>query len=514
MLTELPRALVNQIVLLLIVIIVLSGLMVWQTAEAMGQLNPYAPDLMFQLILASFVTLYGTSYFLRRSDVLGRLAGEHEALERLAYTDLLTGLNGRQRLNEHLDARTAQEAPFALLFVDVDSFKVVNDTLGHAAGDELLKHLARQLVQHSPPGSEVFRISGDEFVILLTPEHPPEETAQHLISQVASQYHEGLGVLTTLSIGVACYPADARTPAQLLRHADSAMYSAKQMGRRQVRRYRPELDAVNERHGQLTRELGHALTAGQFHLVFQPIYHLDTLRIVKVEALLRWHHPKLGYISPAEFIPVAERSGLILPIGEFVLGEVCRAAKQWPDLIVTMNVSPMQLNSEGFVQQLSAALQRNELAPQRIEVELTETALFHDPQRATFSTAALCDLGVGLSLDDFGSGYSNLLRLGSLPLTGVKLDRSIAEQLHDSRSRDFALAMIKATFLMTESLGVPLTAEGIENPDLVPELLSLGCTLGQGYGLNRPMTEQALSETLCKENADPHAHAPQNLGTV
>lgn len=466
--------------------------------------DPDMVRILLQVNLACAASLYGAGYFLKRNDELGRLYGERRTLSRLAYTDLLTGLPGRLSLEAELRRLTLPEPrPFALLMVDVDSFKIVNDTLGHAMGDELLRSVATELRRLAGTQARVFRMSGDEFVVLLpgVSGNEAEQLATRLQSEASTRPSLTVGVEATLSIGVSLCPDDATDAGELLRHADSAMYAVKRAGRRHVRRYRPEQDAATERFQVLARDLGHALSRGELGLVFQPVYRLRDLQVLKAEALLRWDHPTLGPVSPAEFIPVAERVGLVKPIGDWVLLEACRAVKQWPGLIISVNVSALQLLWSDFVPSVMDTIRRVGLDVSCLELELTETALLYEDDRAIRALHELRELGVKVSIDDFGSGYSNLARLRSMPLSGVKLDRSIIQELTSERHGEFARALTHAAVGISRNMQVSLTAEGIETPEHLAVVRTLGCDLGQGYGLARPLSAPNLTALLAQSGS-------------
>ncbi|MFT2721457.1 putative bifunctional diguanylate cyclase/phosphodiesterase [Deinococcus sp. A31D244] len=469
---------------------------------------------LLQLTLTSGVILLITSVFQRYASQSSQVAGEQAALRKLTFTDILTGLPGRARLQEQLQELTVPgSAPFALLYVDVDGFKIVNATLGHAAGDDLLRVLAGELQRLSGPESQVYRLSADEFVVLLPgadAEHA-DWTGQVLLHEAAIEPSARVGVETTLSLGLSLYPHDSLDGAELMRHADSALAAVKRAGRRQLRRYHPEQDAATEREQVLARELGHALPRQQLTLVFQPVVRLQNSRIVKAEALLRWQHPTLGAVPPGEFIPVAERSGLINPIGSWGLHEACRAALAWPELTISVNVSAVQLLQFEFRSTVRDALTRSGLPASRLELELTETAVLYEDERAARTLQELRDLGVLVSIDDFGSGYSNLMRLRTLPITGVKMDRSITADLTSPESGQFARALTLAVRGITRNLGVDLTAEGIETPEHLRAVQDLGCQLGQGYGLGRPMTARQLSEQLAHPACLEDRSAPHHV---
>ncbi|GAA0523121.1 putative bifunctional diguanylate cyclase/phosphodiesterase [Deinococcus depolymerans] len=501
-----PRSMIHTLNALLGSVVCLSMVILAAPLLRGETLQPDVIRALLHLNLSAAVTLHLTSLFMRRHEDLGQRRGEQNALRTLTGTDLLTGLPGRTRLQEDLRLMTQPGAgPFALLHVDVDGFKIVNATLGHPAGDTLLRVLSRELERLSGPQAQVYRLSGDEFVVLL-PGVTPEQAdwiGQVLLHEAAIEPSAQVGVETTLSIGLTLYPHDSSDPDELLRHADSALFAVKRAGRRRLRRYHPEQDALTERAQLLARELGGALSRQELTLVFQPVYRLSDHRIVKAEALLRWTHPSLGRVSPAEFIPVAERSGLITPIGTWVLNEACRAALAWPDLTISVNVSAVQLLQFEFRATVQAALTRSGLPPVRLELELTETAVLYEDTRTARALHELREMGVKISIDDFGSGYSNLMRLRTLPITGVKLDRSITADLTDPAAAQFAQALTLAVAGIARNLGADVTAEGIETPAHLQAVRQLRCQLGQGYGLALPMPAADLTERLTRPITSP-----------
>ncbi|WP_157445121.1 putative bifunctional diguanylate cyclase/phosphodiesterase [Deinococcus actinosclerus] len=491
MLTDLARPVRRILNWMMAGVVTLSAVVAVRPLLIGHPLDMAALRALLQINLSALVSLYGASFFLRRSDLLGRAQGEQQVLRQLVYTDLLTGLPGRVRLSEQLRTLTGQGRPFAVLFVDVDAFKVVNDTLGHAVGDELLCVVAQELQRLAPQGSFVYRLSGDEFVVLLPQanDRAAQWEAQRLLQLVPVRPSLQVGMDITLSIGVSVYPDDATDAETLLRHADSAVYAVKRAGRRQVRRYQPQQDAATERFQVLARDLSLALSRRELSLHYQPVFCLREMRPVKAEALLRWRHPQLGMVSPGEFIPVAERVGLIAPIGAWVLRAACREALRWDDVTVSVNVSAVQLLQAEFPQVVRSALKDTGLSARRLELELTETAALYEDDRAAWVLHELRLLGVGLSIDDFGSGYSNLSRLRALPITGVKLDRSCIEGLPDGPGGAFARALLEAVMGLTRYLPLDLTVEGIESAAQLAALQELDCPLGQGHGLSRPLTD-------------------------
>lgn len=477
---------------LLWLVAALSAALVLQRSLADGTLDRDLLRVALQLNLAAWTVLYGTGFFLRRVSALSQLRHEQQTLRQLAYHDLLTGLPGRLSLEERLAELTHPPAQrFALLLVDVDSFKVINDTLGHAVGDQLLQAVGGELARVAGQEAQVYRLSGDEFVALLpgVTAGQAEHTARHIQEEAVRMPSARVGVDTTLSIGLSLCPDDAQTPGELLRHADSAMYAVKRSGRRSVRRYQPEQHAATERFQLLARDLGHALSRGELQVHYQPIFSLTDGEIVKIEALARWQHPELGAIGPSEFIPVAERVGLITPIGLWVLEQACRDLSRLPELGLSVNVSGLQLMRRDFVPGVLDILASLDVAPGQLELELTETTLLHEDERAVSALRALQGHGVKVALDDFGAGYSNLTRLRDLPISHVKLDRSFMSCFQNGSPEECrqAITLLRAVLDIARSLNVSVTAEGLETPALVRLAMEMGCDLGQGYGLSFPM---------------------------
>ena len=462
--------------------------------------EPQVIQVLLQLLLSSATGYVYMSYFIQRVQQSRFSEGEHEALARLAYTDLLTGLPNRLRLQEELERRTAAEEAFAVLVIDLDSFKVVNDTLGHNAGDTLLCAVT-EVLRASPDTQAAFRLNGDEFVVLLSGVSGPEAIAGAQAVQARALRHPLMQreVASTLSIGVSLYPEDASSASEVLRHADSPMSAVKRSGRGQVRRYQSEYDAQTERFQLLARELAQAFYDGQgFSLAYQPIYDLASGVPVKVEALLRWRHPQLGQISPAEFIPIAERTGQIAQIGLWVLDEACRAAQAWPQLRLSVNVSAVQLSRPEFAAQLFGVLDSTGMTTQRLELELTETALLHENEQVQLNIEQLYQRGIGLTIDDFGAGYSNLSRLRAPWVRGVKLDRSLTSDLPEP-SGEFSRQLTRNAANLAQYQHTVITAEGLESAAHVEAARQLGCPLGQGYALSYPLTAEQLSGLLAAQ---------------
>ncbi|MCY1702078.1 putative bifunctional diguanylate cyclase/phosphodiesterase [Deinococcus sp. SL84] len=447
-----------------------------------------------QLLLASLLAYLGVQYFTERMHQLRFHEGERKVLSRMAYHDLLTSLPNRRSLEDELARLTAPGSPaFALLFIDVDSFKVVNDTMGHDQGDRLLQLVSERLSAAAP--AQAFRLSGDEFVMVL-PQAGGEqasELARQLQHDIAERSDRELGLNISLSIGISCFPDDGAAAHELLRHADSAMYAVKREGRGQIKPYQPEQDQATERFQHIAQAIGQGQAPQQdgFYLLYQPIFDLRTGRIVKAEALLRWTHAELGQLSPAEFVPVAEQIGQMPRLGLWVLEEACHEACRWPAGVrVSVNVSAYQLTRADFAAQVRDILARSGLSSAALEIELTETAQLYTDERVEQNLAALDELGVALSIDDFGAGYANLTRLRSLQLSGIKLDRSLTEHLPSGD--EFSHLITEAVSALAYHYSLDLTAEGLETQEHVEVVYEMGCSLGQGFALAPPLTAPEL----------------------
>ena len=471
---------------------------------------------LIELNLANTVLLALTSAFISFKEAYVRTEARMEVAERFAFTDSLTELPNRPNLQGELDARLERarmrNTQVAVLFIDVDGFKVINDTLGHDTGDELLRQFAERLKGIVRNRDFLARISGDEFVLVLEDiEHVDTASfvAQKLqASLVTPFYVSNQQYSVTASIGISIYPDDAADSDTLLRHADTAMYRVKRSGKNGVQRYRDESDAHRERQRALERELRSALQNEQIALQYQPLHELASGRVRKVEALVRWHHPAFGHVPPAEFIPIAEQSGMIVSLGEWILEEACRQAKAWQHLTgegvkVAVNVSPMQFSQPSFYGAVVHALEKNGLMPEFLELELTEGIVMHGVDHVTSTLGRLQRLGVSIAIDDFGTGYSSLAYLRDLPIDSVKIDRSFVRDLDSPlRGPQFALALIEAIARLAQHLDLEVVAEGIETESQRRLLQDLGCQLGQGYLFAKPMPPNELQ---------PYLHRPSSV---
>ena len=375
----------------------------------------------------------------------------------------------------------------AVLCLDLDNFKGVNDTLGHPIGDGLLGAIAERLRGTVREGDTIARLGGDEFAILQADATPQAAGAlARRLAEIISEPIEidGQEINSGVSIGIALAPNDGSAADHLMKCADLALYRAKAEGRGTFRFFEPDMDARIQARRALEVDLRRALAAGEFALAYQPQINLASNDLVAMEALLRWNHPERGAVPPAEFIPLAEEMGLIVPLGEWVLREACKDAARWPDPIkVAVNLSPVQFRKRGLVTMVTQALAAARLAPHRLELEITEAVLLQDDEAIVTMLHELRALGVRISMDDFGTGYSSLSYLRSFPFDKIKIDRSFVKDI--DRNRDSAV-IIKAIASLGHSLGIETTAEGIETEEQLELVRRAGCTEMQGYLVSPP----------------------------
>jgi len=429
------------------------------------------------------------------------IAERERRITQLAFNDSLTGLPNRAFFRRHLDFELHQagrrEGKLALLCVDLDNFKAVNDTLGHPVGDELLRAVAGRLTA-SVRDSLVARLGGDEFIIILSrcDDHDAvASVADRLVRALAEPLQvDGQELTIGASIGIAVSPWDGSDPDTLLKHADLALYRAKDEGKGTYRFFEAEMNARAQARRRLETDLRRAVAEGQFELYFQPLFDLETNRISAFEALLRWHHPERGMVPPGEFIPLAEETGLIVPIGTWVVQEACRHAARWPDDVrVAVNISSVQFSKSGLAELLLQALAASGLDPKRLEVEITESIFLESTDSILSVLHSLRSLGVRIALDDFGTGYSSLSYLQSFPFDKIKIDRSFIEQL---LSRSGSTAIVRAITSLARALGMETTAEGVENSEQLEELRLQGCSSVQGYLFSQPIDAASVLRML------------------
>lgn len=459
-------------------------------------------------------------------DLNGEITQREKAEERirqLAYYDIVTGLPNRQMLKEMLDRALTDaarnKACLALVYLDLDHFKEVNDTLGHSAGDELLRQVSGRLLEcvrfgdaiaRSPEEGEqderelttVSRQGGDEFTILLSPMRSSEDAsrvAERIVEEIRKPFTiNNTEVVVGTSVGIAIYPDDGTDSETLIEHADTAMYHAKESGGNDFQYFTQSMKVAALRRVRLENDLRQAIDSEAFRLVYQPKFNMSDQSVAGVEALIRWTNPATGSDEPGGFIGVCEESGLIVPIGEWVLREACRQGKAWEHsdigpIRVAVNVSGRQFRDDALLPMVERILAETELPPQLLELEVTETAMIEDEDEAVKTLRALKNLGVHISLDDFGTGYSSLNLVHRLPLDSLKVDGSFIrgiEQNADSRT------IVRSIVLLGQGLGLEVVAEGVETEAQIEFLRSCGCNQIQGYWYMRPVPSDELAQKL------------------
>jgi diguanylate cyclase (GGDEF)-like protein/PAS domain S-box-containing protein len=417
-----------------------------------------------------------------------------DRIARMARFDTLTGLPNRLHVNEAL-TRALEEAAHwrtrcAFMMIDLDRFKAVNDTLGHPVGDRLLGRVSERLAQMMGENEIVGRLGGDEFAVVVRDARDPakvEGLARCIIDRLSQPYDVDEHTLYIgASVGVATSPRDGETAETLVRSADLALYRSKERGGGVFHAYEPQFHSDAEERRVLELALRKALQNGELHLHYQPVVTADDGSLRGFEALLRWQHPTLGAISPAKFVPIAEETRLIAPIGEWVVRTACQEAARWPaEVTVAVNVSPEQLHSPQFVQVVASALAQSGLPAHRLELEVTESVFLREGTGATKVLERVLDLGVKLSLDDFGTGYSSLGYLSRTRFSSIKVDRSFVQAA--ARGTPEAIAIIRAVVALANSLGMATTAEGVETEGELGMIQELGCTRIQGFYFGRPL---------------------------
>src|SRR6185437_8960254 len=424
----------------------------------------------------------------------------------LAYHDSLTGLGNRLLFKEQLDEALRDVSvtphPLAVLFLDLDGFKAVNDTLGHSVGDLLLKCIATKLRDLLPSTDRIARLGGDEFAILQMSSPQPTSSTQlaERIIDIVGQPHniDGHEATVGASVGITIARPGEMSTESLLKSADLAMYSAKSEGRGTFRIFDPQMDAIVQTRRSLERDMRTSLAQGGFELYYQPLINLQTKRVTAFEALMRWHHKERGAVPPSEFIPVAEDIGLIVQLGEWALRCACMEAIEWPDDIrISVNLSPLQFSKGNLVSTVVSALANSGLAATRLELEITESVLLEKSERNISILNQLRELGVRISMDDFGTGYSSIGYLRSFPFDKIKIDQSFVRDLLVDEG---SLAIVRAIAGLGVSFGMTTTAEGVETEDQMRCLNLEGCVEVQGYLYSKPVPASEIGGLLARLN--------------
>ena len=439
------------------------------------------------------------------------LEAANRQLRHLATHDALTGLPNRVLLDDRLTQAIAHAErdgqQFAVMVIDLDRFKLVNDSLGHRAGDELLSEVALRLSGIVRSIDTVARVGGDEFVLLVSPSsdaHDVEQVARRAIEALQAPTRiSGVDLRISPSIGIALYPADGASTETLMANADAAMYCAKQRGRNNVQRFEPGMDRVTRERVGLENDLHYALARGQFSLHYRPKVDAASGKVHSAEALIRWQHPERGMIGPALFIPIAEECGLIESIGEWVIREACQQSKAWqmeglPPLRIAVNVAASQFRQGNLLDVIRRALNDAALDPRYLELEITESAVMTDPEESAGILEDLSRMGVLVSVDDFGTGYSSMSYLRRFPIDKLKIDRGFIAELM-TRADDASI--VRAIISLAHSLRLKVVAEGVETLEQLDFLKSMGCDQYQGYHFSPPLPATEFSELLRRKQA-------------
>lgn len=501
-------------------------LLIAQAGEAVGYLNwipsrpgaqmlrTIGPSTGLAVLAISLLCLYMVRRLWNSSVNLSqsmlRLGASEAQAQHLAFHDVLTGLPNRalveDRLTQALALATRHDQRVALLLIDLDRFKTINDTHGHHAGDELIIAVAQRLSRIVRASDTVGRIGGDEFIVVMP--HVDNigqvhSLAQRIIDELSEPFTLfGSDVWSGASIGLALAPKDGVDRLELMRKADIALYEAKSGGRGTYRQFERAMDESVRTRQTIAADLRTALHTHQgLEVWYQPLMDIGGQQMVGIEALLRWHHPARGLIAPGEFIAIAEETGLIIPLGEWVLAEACVTQQRFPELLVAVNVSPVQFRSTGFVERVMAIVSQNGGDPKRLELEITEGVLIEDEREARAIIVELRDAGFRIALDDFGTGYSSLNYLSNFPVDKIKIDRSFTQSLGVAEN---SVAIVESVVKLGHAMGLMVTAEGVETPGQMSALADAGCNQLQGYLFSQAVPADqlaALMKTIAPDNA-------------
>ena len=434
---------------------------------------------------------------IKAHELTAQIQATRDQMNYTAHHDVLTDLPNRvllqDRLGQAIEAARRQKRPLAVMFLDLDRFKYINDSLGHAVGDQLLQSVAQRLKDGLRHSDTISRQGGDEFVVLLPNiEHAEDAalSADKILAALTPPHHIGEHELHIgVSIGISIYPGDGQDTETLLKNADTAMYHAKENGRNTYKFFEQEMHVRSVRRQSIEAGLRRALERQEFVLHYQPVVHLLSGATVGVEALIRWCHPERGLLLPDEFVPIAEECGLILPMGRWVLREACNQAQAWiragfPPITVAINTSVFEFRGKDFIENIRAILAETGLAPHLLELEMTETVLMSDAASSSSVLHALVDMGIKLAIDDFGTGYSSLSYLRQYPVDALKIDQSFVGQMIGNADN---ASIVSAIIGLSTNLKKKTVAEGIETAEQVALLLTLHCDEGQGYYFSHPL---------------------------
>lgn len=493
-------------------------LLIAQAGEAVGYLNwipsrpgaqmlrTIGPSTGLAVLAISLLCLYMVRRLWNSSVNLSqsmlRLGASEAQAQHLAFHDVLTGLPNRalveDRLTQALALATRHDQRVALLLIDLDRFKTINDTHGHHAGDELIIAVAQRLSNIVRASDTVGRIGGDEFIVVM-PDVDNIGQVQSLAQRIIDELSEpftlfGSDVWSGASIGLALAPKDGVDRLELMRKADIALYEAKSGGRGTYRQFERAMDESVRTRQTIAADLRTALHTHQgLEVWYQPLMDIGGQQMVGIEALLRWHHPTRGLIAPAEFIAIAEETGLIIPLGEWVLAEACVTQQRFPELLVAANVSPVQFRSTGFVERVMAIVSQSGGDPKRLELEITEGVLIEDEREARAIIVALREAGFRIALDDFGTGYSSLNYLSNFPVDKIKIDRSFTQSLGVAEN---SVAIVESVVKLGHAMGLMVTAEGVETPGQMSALADAGCNQLQGYLFSQAVPADQLAALM------------------
>ena len=451
-----------------------------------------------------------------QTDITARKEAEDQLL-RDALQDGLTGLPNRLLFTDRLERSLTridrdQFHQFAVLFLDIDRFKGINDSLGHGVGDQLLMSFAGRLTSCLRPSDTVARLGGDEFTVLLEDPHEPDDAvtvATRILEALKTPFNlSSQEVFVTASIGIALSSTGYSRPQDVLRDADTAMYRAKALGKARFQIFDSAMHLGAVKLLQIENDLRRAIDRSEFELHYQPIVGIDNCALRGFEALIRWRHPEKGLISPVDFIPVAEETGMIVPIGRWVLQEACRQAADWQatftnqPVCISVNISGRQFSQPDLVDQVPSALRQSKLKPANLILEITESVVMQNPEVTITMLGRLKDLGVQLNIDDFGTGYSSLSYLQRFPVDTIKIDRSFVSRMSERAEN---AEIVRTIVALAHNLNMKVTAEGIETPEQLAKLQELHCESGQGFLLSRPLSATAVTEMLTSERTTPRA---------